>query len=198
MRRAFPTRKGPPRRCKPCCGASGAWPPSSTRGLFGRLVDLDPAGSAGEARTLLDEVLLTDGEDQVAFRAGVRHVARLQRVPPPGTAASLLLRSDGIHLVTGGLGGLGLSLARWLAEHGVRDLVLTSRRGLPPREQWTTLAAESDAARQAAAVQEIEARGVQVEVAAVDVADEAAMRGLLGAARGARPAAHASFTSRPT
>ncbi|HEX5633730.1 MAG TPA: KR domain-containing protein, partial [Gemmatimonadales bacterium] len=147
-------------------------------GLFGRLVDLDPAGAVGEARTLLDEVRLGDGEDQVAFRVGVRHVARLQKVPAPGPE-SLLVRPDGIHLVTGGLGGLGLSLARWLVERGARDLVLTSRRGLPPREQWDSLPAGSESARQAAVVREIEAKGARVEVTAIDVADEARMRTLI-------------------
>jgi acyl transferase domain-containing protein/SAM-dependent methyltransferase/acyl carrier protein len=152
-------------------------------GFFGSLIDLDPAGSRDEPRTLLDEISLSDGEDQVAFRAGLRHVARLRRADPPG-AGSLALEKEGIDLVTGGLGGLGLSLARWLVEQGARDLVLTSRRGLPPSEQWSSLAPGSDAFRQAAAVRELQERGARVEVAAVDVGDEGAMRALLAGLAG--------------
>ena len=35
------------------------------------------------------------------------------------------------YVVTGGLGGFGLELAHWLVERGARNLVLTSRRGMP-------------------------------------------------------------------
>ena len=171
------------------------WPPSSSPDCSAASSISTPRGPTGEARTLFDELSLADGEDQIAFRAGVRHAARLQRVSPPGPG-SMRLRPKGIHLVTGGLGGIGLSLARWLAEQGARDLVLTSRRGLPPREQWANLPAGSEAARQAEAVREIEARGVRVEVTAVDVGDEAAMQGLI-ARLGERAPAHV-FISRPT
>ena len=33
-------------------------------------------------------------------------------------------------MVTGGLGGFGLALAVWLAKHGARNIVLTSKRGM--------------------------------------------------------------------
>ena len=38
-----------------------------------------------------------------------------------------LIRSDGIYLITGGLGALGLRVSRWLAEKGARHLVLVGR-----------------------------------------------------------------------
>ncbi len=144
---------------------------------FGSLVDLDPAGAPDEARTLLDELRLSDGEDQVAFRGGTRQSARLRSRPTP-RAAPVPWRADGRYLITGGLGGLGLSLARWLVDQGVKHLVLTSRRGLPPRASWAALAADGEVARQAAAVCALEERGAQVQVAAVDVADEDAMGAL--------------------
>jgi NAD(P)-dependent dehydrogenase (short-subunit alcohol dehydrogenase family)/acyl carrier protein len=127
---------------------------------------------------LLDELLGGDGEDQVAYREGRRHVGRLAARAAPRAAAAPVA-SDGRHLVTGGLGGLGLSLARWLVDNGARHLVLTSRRGLPPRESWSTLEADSDAGRQVHVIGELEARGARVDVAAVDVADETAMSALL-------------------
>jgi NAD(P)-dependent dehydrogenase (short-subunit alcohol dehydrogenase family)/acyl carrier protein len=39
----------------------------------------------------------------------------------------LQLRGDGIYLVTGGLGGLGLALARWLSDRGAGHVVLVGR-----------------------------------------------------------------------
>lgn len=58
-------------------------------------------------------------------------------------------RPDRSYLVTGGLGGLGLALAAWLAQRGARCLVLTSRRGVRSGEQTRAL-------------QELRASGMQV------------------------------------
>ncbi len=39
-------------------------------------------------------------------------------------------RSGNTYVITGGLGGVGISLAQWLVHKGARHLVLTSSRGL--------------------------------------------------------------------
>ena len=65
--------------------------------------------------------------------------------------------ADGTYLVTGGLGGLGLAVAQWLAERGARHLVLAGRR------------APDEAAR--LAVDALTRAGAHVHVARVDVAD---------------------------
>lgn len=52
-------------------------------------IDLDPAGSEFESRDLLDELLLTDGEHEIAFRGNHRYARRVHRVKhdelPPRT-----------------------------------------------------------------------------------------------------------------
>ncbi|WP_328454218.1 SDR family NAD(P)-dependent oxidoreductase [Amycolatopsis sp. NBC_00438] len=98
------------------------------------------------------------GEPQLALRGGVAHVPRL--VPAtrsgPGTAG---WRTDGTVLITGGTGTLGRLTARHLVtRHGVRHLLLTSRRGL-------------DAPGAAALRDELTELGAQVRVVACDVAD---------------------------
>jgi acyl transferase domain-containing protein/acyl carrier protein len=73
--------------------------------------------------------LLSPGEPQVAYRSGTRYVARLvrdggeSRLPPP------TIRESGCYLITGGLGALGLKVARHLADRGARHLVLAGRSG---------------------------------------------------------------------
>ena len=127
------------------------------------LVDVEDGPRIAEA--ILCELCATDEEREIAWRAGERRVARLRRA---AVAADQVrqLRWDGTVLVTGGLGALGLHVARWLAQGGMRHLVLTGRRGL------ATPGA-------AAAVEELEALGARVTVAAVDVSDGAAVRALL-------------------
>ncbi|XXX76157.1 type I polyketide synthase [Sorangium sp. So ce134] len=105
-------------------------------------VDLSPAAGADEAASLLGELWSQDGEDQIALRGHGRHVARLvqsslgARAPQPAGAHAppaaqqehgIRVRPDGAYLITGGLGGLGLSVARWLVEQGARRVALMAR-----------------------------------------------------------------------
>jgi NADPH:quinone reductase-like Zn-dependent oxidoreductase/aryl carrier-like protein len=79
------------------------------------------------------------------------------------------VRDDGAYVITGGLTGLGLTTAQWLADQGARKLVLFGRR-----------APSSDAL---AKIAKIEATGASVRVAQVDVGDQAALSALLSNVR---------------
>ena len=73
--------------------------------------------------------------------------------------------ADGTYLVTGGLSGLGLEVARWLAQRGAGRLVLIGRR---------------DVTSEAAATwDELRAGGTTVVTKSVDVSNEFAVRALL-------------------
>ncbi|MGW5719835.1 beta-ketoacyl synthase N-terminal-like domain-containing protein [Amycolatopsis sp. NPDC003865] len=78
---------------------------------------------------LRDEVRADGPDDEVAWREGVRYVRRLVR-PEPGDPVREPVR-DGAYIITGGLGGLGLVAAKWLAERGATRVVLNSRRSGP-------------------------------------------------------------------
>jgi NADP-dependent 3-hydroxy acid dehydrogenase YdfG/acyl carrier protein len=76
------------------------------------------------------------------------------------------VRKDASYLISGGLGGLGLSVAGWLAAQGAGQLVLLSRSGIKSAEQL-------------AAVDALRAAGTQVVLPEVDVADRAGVESLL-------------------
>ncbi|MFC3744978.1 type I polyketide synthase, partial [Paractinoplanes deccanensis] len=123
---------------------------------WGGLIDLPGTPDANAAARLTDVLAggLT-GDDQIAVRAGGVLTRRLVRSPITDSAS---WRPDGAVLVTGGLGGVGANVARWLAREGARTLVLTGRRG-----------AATPGATELAA--ELTALGATVTVAACDVAD---------------------------
>ena len=50
------------------------------------------------------------------------------RSHPLKNSPAIPIRTGGTYLITGGLGGLGLRTARWLADRGAGHVVLTSRR----------------------------------------------------------------------
>ncbi len=123
--------------------------------------------------------------ETVALRGSFRWTQELSSAPlpqpPPGLPARL--RQGGVYLITGGLGGLGLETAGLLARTAAARLVLVSRTPLPEREDWDGwLAAHDDAnpvSRRIRKVQELEAVGAEVMLAAADVADAAALRAVM-------------------
>ncbi|MBA0052621.1 SDR family NAD(P)-dependent oxidoreductase [Streptomyces sp. AJS327] len=129
---------------------------------WGGLVDLPAAGApaAGLAR-----VLASGDEDQVALRAGSVFGRRLVRAETPGLVGSWGVGGLSV-LVTGGTGGLGVGVARWLAGRGVGRLVLVSRGG------WGGVGVGE-------LVGELGGLGVEVVVVACDVSDRGAVGWLL-------------------
>jgi NADPH:quinone reductase-like Zn-dependent oxidoreductase/acyl carrier protein len=87
------------------------------------------------------------------------------RVVVPAAEARRL-RADGTYLVTGGLGGLGLSVAKWMVEQGAGHLVLVGRDTALTPEQREAVAA-------------LEAAGARVRVAQADVSDRAQLARVL-------------------
>jgi acyl transferase domain-containing protein/acyl carrier protein len=148
--------------------------PQNWGGLVDLASDLAPRTAAA---LLYDDITRSDGEDQVALGDGRRYVPRLERASSQRPRSTVFdFCADASYLVTGGLGGLGLKVAHWMAEHGARHLVLTGRSGLPDRSLWDGLEPTSRTASQVASVRAIEALGATVSPIAVDVADEALMR----------------------
>ena len=116
----------------------------------------------------------------IAYRDGRRFEQDHEAAPRTSTAAASRLREGGVYVITGGLGGIGLSIARYLATQHRARLVLIGRHPLPPRDSWAQLlaAATSDdpVARRIRALAELEAAGAEVEIAAADVAELEPMR----------------------
>jgi len=144
---------------------------------------LDIDATAATARSVLAEILAehTGPEPTVAVRAGRRWVPDHEQLTVPAVDGDPGLRDGGVYLVTGGLGGIGITVAEDLAERVGAKLVLLTRTGLPPRSEWDgpmegRAARTVSAVRAIDAIRRIEAAGGEVLVCAADVADTGGLR----------------------
>ncbi|WP_393916343.1 SDR family NAD(P)-dependent oxidoreductase [Halostreptopolyspora alba] len=135
--------------------------------------DSDPAVAASRARL---ELVANATDDEVSWREGTRHVARLVRAPlteetPPSvstTPSRTVVRPGAAYIVTGGYGGLGLAVADLLARRGAGRVVLSGRSG-PSAEATAELA-------------RIRSTGCAVDVVLGDIAENGTAEALVSAA----------------
>lgn len=145
--------------------------------LWGGLIDverLQPTNRQAEqiCQEISQEIGQNEADDHIAYRGDQRYVARLEscarslrQTATPDTAGS--------YLITGGLGGLGLQVAQWLTEQGVKQLVLTGRNVDRPDVE--------------SAIAALKASGTQVMVLAADVVSPTDMARVIDTIKTALP-----------
>ncbi|GAB4585539.1 hypothetical protein Ntsu_33710 [Nocardia sp. IFM 10818] len=133
--------------------------PDRLREILTALVELFEAGALAPYPTIAWD--MRQAPEAYRYLSQARHIGKnVLTVPAP-------LRPEGTVLITGGTGGLGAVAARHLiTEHGVRRLILASRRG-PDTPGATELVAE------------LTALGAHVDVVACDAADRGALEAVL-------------------
>jgi acyl transferase domain-containing protein/NADPH:quinone reductase-like Zn-dependent oxidoreductase/acyl carrier protein len=141
--------------------------------LFGRI---ESGLASGEVRPLPHRVFPVDRAAE-AFRTmqRSRHVGKLVLdFEDPGVrvrrlSPSMRIRRDGTYLITGGLGGIGLAFAQWLAEQGAGRIALVGRHEPGPEQR--------------AAISDAEREGARVTVHSADAADSGQLAAVLDAIR---------------
>ncbi len=120
-----------------------------------RLLDVLSQDAAGTLMPLPRQVFpLHDAGRAFRFMAQARHTGKIViAVGEPSPTVS----ADGTYLITGGLGALGMHVARWLVGQGARHLMLVGRRGASPEA--------------ALVIRELEGAGARVLVARADVTE---------------------------
>ncbi|MGE2835896.1 acyltransferase domain-containing protein [Mycobacterium sp. SMC-4] len=149
--------------------------------LWGGLVDIADGADLDEAIRTLATVVPTPAKSILSLRDGEVFAPALAAVAETAEPVRepLRCRPDGAYLITGGMGALGLLTASWLADRGARRIILAGRTALPPRRQWTSSELDRDVRAKIDAVRALEARGVAVEIAPVDIGSRDAVSALL-------------------
>lgn len=125
------------------------------------------------AALILQEYHTFSKEREVAYRHGQRFVARLEKVDmthaPPHP---LPFKSQGRYLLSGGLGGIGINIARYLLQHYSAHLLLIGRTSLPERALWQDILQKNGPESQKiSAYLELASLGGEIIYESVDVCD---------------------------
>jgi phthiocerol/phenolphthiocerol synthesis type-I polyketide synthase D len=144
--------------------------------LLATQVDLN-----GSVDGLVAELSAGAADDEVAWRDGVRYVARLRRAEVVAGQRIPAVR-DGAYAITGGLGGLGLVVAKWLAERGADRVVLCGRRAPSPETETLLDALRDGGTAVEVVLGDIAEPGMAEELVRVATAGNVPLRGVVHAA----------------
>ncbi|HLM54813.1 MAG TPA: SDR family oxidoreductase [Pyrinomonadaceae bacterium] len=163
--------------------------PQEHPGIACRTIDVSvpPAGSDRRERLaaqLTSELTADGGDSTIAYRGRHRWVQTFEPVRAGAAEVSAArLRERGVYVITGGLSGVALVLAGYLARAARARLVLTGRGGLPERDEWDAWIAahaeDDEVSSRIVRVRELEALGAEVLVLRADVSDAGQMRDAL-------------------
>jgi NAD(P)-dependent dehydrogenase (short-subunit alcohol dehydrogenase family) len=127
-----------------------------------QLQKISSAIEAGSLQPLPSHVFdFDDAATAFRFMAQAKHIGKIVLQHP----GSLRISAEATYFVTGGLGALGLHVARWLVEQGARNLLLVGRSSPSPEA--------------ASAIAAMRGAGARVEIRAVDVSNRAELETLL-------------------
>ena len=134
-----------------------AWVGRVLRGLMARLAaeELEPI--------VHSRWPLAEAGAALSFMRSARHLGKIVVTTPPLVRGGL--RGDRSYLVTGGLGGIGIAVAEWLAARGAGAIVLNGRRDPDPEAEE--------------AIRALRQRGATVRVELADMTDQGAIDGML-------------------
>jgi hypothetical protein len=165
----------------PCLASMHEYP-----GLNCRIVDITSQVIAIEelAQQLAADLAEPRQSAVIAYRANARWARTIDSIPTfLMKNVDSTFRKNGVYLIAGGLGALGLAVSRHLAENYQAKLILIGRTPLPAREKWSSFQARSHEqmriARIIQGIEKIEAAGGHVMVGAADVCNLVRMKELV-------------------
>jgi len=141
---------------------------------------------------ILSEFGVTRKNHAIAYRGTYRWNRKYERVKlpkptlleaPNRTIEIKRLRRGGVYLITGGTGGIGLAVAKYLARTCQPKIVLTKKTEFPEKSRWREFLKAKDTqapiARTIRELLDIEQMGAEVEVLVAEASDKAQMQNVL-------------------
>ncbi|WP_151732790.1 type I polyketide synthase [Paenibacillus tengchongensis] len=134
---------------------------------------------------LINEIMLSDmKQSHVSYRNGIRYTQEMKQTSLDNFKRhDRKIKSEGVYLITGGLGGIGKELGMRMASENSPNIVLINRKEMPDRSEWDDICNDHKASDYVCdnieVLLEMEQQGATVEAYAADVSNYKAMEQLI-------------------
>lgn len=134
---------------------------------------------------LINELFSNSQERVAAYRGAFRWIQNYEKTGlRAGANPALKIKDGGTYLITGGLGGVGLIIAGFLAQKAKVNLVLTGRSQFPDESEWDNWlsqhAPKDTVSRKIQKLRALKSMGAQIMICRADVTDKEQMNSLRG------------------
>ncbi|MCK4258179.1 MAG: amino acid adenylation domain-containing protein [Halanaerobiales bacterium] len=133
-------------------------------------VDLSDSTMGQISQKIFEEIQHNQGEIfEIAYRQGQRYIQYLDRVQLNPVKQNVVIRTNGVYIVTGGLGGIALELCKYMASIKPINLILINRSKFSAKGNEEKVQI----------IEQLQKKGTKVEIISGDVADFARMKEII-------------------
>ncbi|MCX7920709.1 MAG: SDR family NAD(P)-dependent oxidoreductase [Clostridia bacterium] len=141
-----------------------------------RLIDID---DVFDIDYLISEAKSEEQAPMVCYRNGKRYVEEFRKANIQTLSdRQVSIKDNGVYIITGGAGGIGIEIGKYLARKNKANIVLVSRSKMPDKAEWDGIIQSNEDEKLCSKLKqlkEIEKLGANIEVCTADVADEEGM-----------------------
>ncbi len=147
--------------------------------------DIDPEEPLEQTAAFIKQEIESDlTESAVCYRDGMRFsyvLRQTDQIEPEAVQTDrTVFPKDAVLMITGGTRGLGALCAKhFVSAYGVKKLLLTGRKELPPKTEWDLEQTDPVVSEKIQLIRKLESQGVKVCVSAVDLTDKQAVGRLI-------------------
>ncbi|ANU30635.1 polyketide synthase [Bacillus velezensis] len=147
--------------------------------------DIDPEEPLEQTAAFIKQEIESDlTESAVCCRDGMRFsyvLRQTDQIEPEAVQTDrTAFPKDAVLMITGGTRGLGALCAKhFVSAYGVKKLLLTGRKELPPKTEWDIEQTDPVVSEKIQLIRQLESQGVEVCVSAVDLTDKQAVGRLI-------------------
>ncbi|EMS73662.1 SDR family NAD(P)-dependent oxidoreductase [Ruminiclostridium cellobioparum] len=137
-----------------------------------KCIDFDQATALD---CIINEVISECKAQRVAYRKGNRYIPEFSIAELNTSQEELNIKNEGVYVITGGAGGLGLEIARYISEKGNTNIALINRSKLPDAEQWDDILERNGNERlcnKLRSIRNIQTSGSKVVCCKADISNE--------------------------
>jgi len=148
--------------------------------ISSRCIDLDDMDNI---ELLIKEISIESSKSTIAYREGIRYIETiLKTMPRDNEKNDIQIKADGVYLITGGTGGIGLEVCKYLVSRANVKLALVNRSKLPQSSEWDSIINEnknSNLTDKISKIRELGKEGAEVECFNADISNIEEMKPII-------------------